>query len=144
MYKRQTLQLALEIARRYNVTIVLEPVNSAYEAPNTFMDNSALAFRFVDDIQDPHLKVLYDIYHMQIMEGNIIENIRKYHPYFSHVHTGGSPGRAEIDETQELYYPAIIKALMETGYKGFVGQEFVPAQEDKIASLEKCIRICDV
>lgn len=75
---------------------------------------------------------------------NIIENIRKYHPYFSHVHTGGSPGRAEIDETQELYYPAIIKALMETGYKGFVGQEFVPAQEDKIASLEKCIRICDV
>ena len=65
-------------------------------------------------------------------------------PYFSHVHTGGSPGRAEIDETQELYYPAIIKALMETGYKGFVGQEFVPAQEDKIASLEKCIRICDV
>ena len=89
-------------------------------------------------------KLLYDIYHMQIMEGNIIENIRKYHPYFSHVHTGGSPGRAEIDETQELYYPAIIKALMETGYKGFVGQEFVPAQEDKIASLEKCIRICDV
>ena len=68
----------------------------------------------------------------------------KYYPYFSHVHTGGSPGRAEIDETQELHYPAIIKALMETGYKGFVGQEFVPAQEDKIASLEKCIRICDV
>ena len=59
---------------------------------------------------------------MQIMEGNIIENIRKYNQYFSHVHTGGSPGRAEIDETQELYYPAIIKALMETGYKGFVGQ----------------------
>ena len=95
-------------------------------------------------IGSPNFKLLYDIYHMQIMEGNIIENIRKYNQYFSHVHTGGSTGRAEIDETQELYYPAIIKALMETGYKGFVGQEFVPAQEDKIASLEKCIRICDV
>lgn len=81
---------------------------------------------------------------MQIMEGNIIENIRKYHTYFSHIHTGGSPGRAEIDETQELYYPAIMRALVDVGYKGFVGQEFVPKQKDKIASLEKCIRICDV
>ena len=62
----------------------------------------------------------------------------------SHIHTGGVPGRAEIDETQELYYPAIMKAIVETGYKGFVGQEFVPKQEDKIASLEKCNRICDV
>ena len=88
--------------------------------------------------------MLYDIYHMQIMEGNVIEHIRKYHQYFSHIHTGGVPGRAEIDETQELYYPAIMKAIVETGYKGFVGQEFVPKQEDKIASLEKCIRICDV
>ena len=95
-------------------------------------------------IGSPNFKLLYDIYHMQIMEGNVIEHIRKYHQYFSHIHTGGVPGRAEIDETQELYYPAIMKAIVETGYKGFVGQEFVPKQEDKIASLEKCIRICDV
>ena len=78
------------------------------------------------------------------MEGNIIDNIRKYHEYISHFHTGCNPGRAEIDETQELYYPAIMRVLLEIGYKGFVGQEFVPKQPDKIASLEKCIRICDV
>ena len=81
---------------------------------------------------------------MQIMEGNIIENINRYHSFFSHIHTGGNPGRNEIDETQELYYPAIMQAIVKTGYKGFVGQEFVPKQADPIASLEKCIRICDV
>jgi hydroxypyruvate isomerase len=78
------------------------------------------------------------------MEGNIIEHIRKYHSFFSHVHTEGNPGCAEIDEAQELYYLAIMCTLVEAGYKGFVEQEFVPKQLDKIASLEKCIRICEV
>jgi len=89
-------------------------------------------------------KLLYDIYHMQIMEGNVIDTIKKYGTYIGHIHTGGVPGRNELDETQELNYPAIMSALVKTGYKGFVGQEFVPKQKDKLESLRKCIQICDV
>jgi len=89
-------------------------------------------------------KLLYDIYHMQIMEGNIIENINRYSQYIGHIHTGGVPGRHELDETQELYYPAIMSALVKTGYKGYVGHEFVPAQKDKLESLRKSVLICDV
>ena len=81
---------------------------------------------------------------MQIMEGDVIRNIREYHPYFGHYHTGGNPGRHEINETQELYYPAIMKAILETGYKGYVAQEFIPTWEDPIAALEEGITICDV
>lgn len=81
---------------------------------------------------------------MQIMEGDVIATIRKHHPYISHYHTAGVPGRHEIDETQELNYPAIMMAIVETGFQGFVGQEFVPKKEDKLASLQEGIMICDV
>jgi hydroxypyruvate isomerase len=81
---------------------------------------------------------------MQIMEGDVIATIRANHPYFAHYHTGGVPGRAEIDDTQELYYPAIIRAIVETGFKGFIGQEFIPQREDKLASLRQAVGICDV
>jgi hydroxypyruvate isomerase len=81
---------------------------------------------------------------MQIMEGDVIATIQKYHPYFSHYHTGGVPGRHEIDETQELYYPAIMRAIQATGYEGYVAQEFVPANEDALASLKSAVQICDV
>ena len=137
------LKRLIPLAEKHKVVLTMELLNSVGHK-DYLCDHTVWGAELCRRIGSPNFKLLYDIYHMQIMEGNIIENIRKYHPYFSHVHTGGSPGRAEIDETQELYYPAIIKALTETGYKGFVGQEFVPAQEDKIASLEKCIRICDV
>lgn len=137
------LRRLIPLAEKHKVVLTMELLNSVGHK-DYLCDHTVWGAELCRRIGSPNFKLLYDIYHMQIMEGNIIENIRKYSQYFSHVHTGGSPGRAEIDETQELYYPAIIKALMETGYKGFVGQEFVPAQEDKIASLEKCIRICDV
>jgi len=78
------------------------------------------------------------------MEGDVIRTIQESHPYISHYHTGGVPGRAEIDETQELYYPAIIRAVLATGYKGFVGQEFIPKRKDKLASLKQGVEICDV
>jgi hydroxypyruvate isomerase len=91
-----------------------------------------------------NLKLLYDIYHMQIMEGDVIATIRKNHQYIAHYHTGGVPGRHEIDESQELYYPAIMKAIVETGYKGFVGQEFIPARPDVLASLKQGVQICNV
>jgi hydroxypyruvate isomerase len=81
---------------------------------------------------------------MQIMEGDVIATIKKYHQYISHYHTGGVPGRNEIDETQELNYAAIIRAIYDTGYKGFIGQEFIPARKDKMASLEQAVKICDI
>ena len=81
---------------------------------------------------------------MQIMEGDIIATIREYHKYIGHYHTGGVPGRNEINETQELYYPAIMKAILETGYTGYVAQEFIPKSDDPLASLKESISICDV
>ena len=91
-----------------------------------------------------NFKLLYDIYHMQIMEGDVISTIRKYHKYINHYHTAGVPGRNEINESQELFYPAIIKAIADTGFDGFVAQEFIPTYEDKLSALEEAIRICDV
>ena len=131
------------IAEKYNVVLTMELLNTNGHR-DYLCSHTAWGAELCKRVGSPNFKLLYDIYHMQIMEGNIIDNIKKYHSYFSHIHTGGNPGRAEIDETQELYYPAIIKALVDVGYKGFVGQEYVPKQTDKIASLEKCIRICDV
>ena len=81
---------------------------------------------------------------MQIMEGDIIATIKRDHPYFAHYHTGGVPGRHEIDDTQELNYPAIMQAIVDTGFKGHVAQEFIPAKPDKLASLKQAVGICDV
>ncbi|MDR2918686.1 MAG: TIM barrel protein [Tannerella sp.] len=137
------LKRIIPIAEKYNVVLTMELLNSIGHK-DYLCDHTVWGAELCKRVGSPNFKLLYDIYHMQIMEGNIIEHIQKYHTYFSHIHTGGVPGRAEIDETQELYYPAIMKALVDTGYKGFVGQEFVPKQVDKIASLKKCIRICDI
>jgi hydroxypyruvate isomerase len=139
----QGLRRLIPVAEKHQVVLTMELLNSIGHK-DYLCDHTVWGVELCRRLGSPHFKLLYDIYHMQIMEGDIISHIRKYHAYFSHVHTGGNPGRAEIDETQELYYPAIMQALVETGYKGFVGQEFVPKQPDKIASLEKCIRICDV
>jgi len=95
----------------------------------------------------PNFKLLYDIYHMQINEGDIIHTIRDNHEYFGHYHTAGVPGRNEIDDSQEIFYPAVMKAITQTGFKGYVAQEFRPTgktPEEKIAALKKAIQICDV
>lgn len=130
-------------AEKHGVTIIMELLNS-YGHKDYQCDKTSWGAALCEMVGSERFRLLYDIYHMQIMEGNIIENITKYSRYLGHIHTGGVPGRHELDETQELYYPAIMKALVQTGYKGFVGQEFVPAQKDKLASLRKCIMICDV
>jgi hydroxypyruvate isomerase len=130
-------------AEKYGVTIIMELLNS-YGHKDYQCDHTAWGSALCEMVGSERFKLLFDIYHMQIMEGNIIDTITKYSPYIGHIHTGGVPGRNELDETQELYYPAIMKALVKTGYKGFVGQEFVPAQKDKLESLRKCIKICDV
>jgi hydroxypyruvate isomerase len=95
-------------------------------------------------IGSPNFKLLYDIYHMQINEGDVIRTIQQNHEWFGHYHTAGVPGRHEIDETQELFYPAIMNAIVATGYKGYVAQEFIPVKKDKIASLRKAVLLCDV
>jgi hydroxypyruvate isomerase len=107
-------------------------------------DLSSWGAALCDKLASEYFKLLYDIYHMQIMEGDIIATIQERHPYFSHYHTGGVPGRAEIDETQELFYPAIMKAIIATGYNGWVAQEFIPKRDDKIASLRQAVEICTV
>lgn len=137
------LRKVMPAAEKYGVTIIMELLNS-YGHADYQCDHTTWGAALCEMIGSERFKLLYDIYHMQIMEGNIIEKITTYSKYIGHIHTGGVPGRNEIDETQELYYPAIMKALVKAGYKGFVGQEFVPSQKDKLASLRKCIRICDV
>lgn len=94
-------------------------------------------------VNSPRVKLLYDIYHMQIMEGDIIATIRKHHQYFGHYHTAGVPGRHELDETQELFYPGIVRAILQTGYQGYLGQEFVP-QGHPLGGLIQAFEMCNV
>ncbi|HNY53892.1 MAG TPA: TIM barrel protein [Bacteroidales bacterium] len=137
------LRRIMPTAEKHGVTIIMELLNGIGHR-DYMCDNTAWGAALAEMVNSERFKLLYDIYHMQIMEGNVIDTLKKYFKYIGHIHTGGVPGRNELDETQELYYPAIMKALVSLGYKGFVGQEFVPAQKDKLASLKKCIQICDV
>ncbi len=137
------LRKLMPTAEKYGVTIIMELLNS-YGHKDYQCDKTTWGSALCEMVGSGRFKLLYDIYHMQIMEGNIIDTITKYSQYIGHFHTGGVPGRHELDETQELYYPAIMRAIMKTGYKGFIGQEFVPSQTDKLESLRKCIQICDV
>jgi len=137
------LRKLMPSAEKYGVTVLMELLNS-YGHKDYQCDKTSWGAALAEMVGSERFKLLYDVYHMQIMEGNVIENINKYIRHIGHIHTGGVPGRHEIDETQELYYPAIMQAVAKTGYKGYVGQEFVPAQKDKLASLKKCILICDV
>jgi len=107
-------------------------------------DHTAWGFELCRQVGSERFKILYDIYHMQIMEGDVIRTIRENHQYIAHYHTGGVPGRHEIDDTQELFYPAIMQAVVDTGFKGFVAQEFIPSRADALASLEQGVHICDV
>jgi hydroxypyruvate isomerase len=134
----------MKLAEDNKVTVVLELLNSKVDHKDYMADHSAWGVELCKAVGSERLKLLFDIYHMQIMEGDIIRTIRKNHECFGHYHTGGNPGRNEIDETQELNYSAIMKAIVEVGYKGFVGQEFIPKQKDALKSLAQAIRICDV
>ena len=106
-------------------------------------DRSPWGVALVKQVGSPRFKLLYDIYHMQIMEGDVIRTIQDNKEYFAHYHTGGNPGRHEIDETQELNYPAIAQAIVATGFDGYLAQEFIPAR-DPLASLAQGFQICDV
>ena len=138
------LKRLMPVAEKHKVTIVMELLNSKVNHKDYQCDKTPWGAALCDKVGSENFKLLYDIYHMQIMEGDVIATIRKYNPYISHYHTGGVPGRNEIDETQELNYPAIMKAILETGFKGYVAQEFIPKRPDKIASLKQGVEICDV
>jgi hydroxypyruvate isomerase len=138
------LKQIMKTAEKHGVTVCMELLNSKVDHKDYQCDHSDWGVALVKAVGSDRFKMLYDIYHMQIMEGDIIANIRKNKEFYGHYHTGGVPGRNEIDESQELNYPAIMKAIVETGYKGFVAQEFIPKNTDKLASLERCVKICDV
>ena len=130
-------------AEKKKVTIVLEYLNSKVNHKDYMFDNTAWGVEVCKRVGSERVKILYDIYHAQIMEGDIIRTIRDYADYIGHYHTGGNPGRNEIDDTQELYYPAIMKAIVATGFKGYVAHEFIP-KRDPLESLTYATRICDV
>ena len=138
------IQRLLPACEKHGVTLTMELLNSKVNHADYMCDLSSWGAALCDKVGSERFKLLYDIYHMQIMEGDIIATIQKKHTYFSHYHTGGVPGRAEIDETQELFYPAIMKAIVETGFTGWVAQEFIPKRDDKIASLKQAVGICTV
>ncbi len=138
------LKRILPLAEKLGIIVTMELLNSKVNHADYMCDLSKWGTALVDKVASPNFKLLYDIYHMQIMEGDVIATIREKNKYFSHYHTGGVPGRNEIDETQELYYPAIMKAIVDTGFTGFVAQEFIPKREDKLASLKQGVEICTV
>ncbi len=141
------LKRILPLAEKHNVVLVMELLNSRVDHHDYQCDHSAWGIELVKRTGSDNFRLLYDIYHMQIDEGDVIRTIENNHQYFCHYHTGGVPGRHMIDETQELYYPAIMKAILKTGFEGYVAQEFIPTEqkkEAKLAALSKAFKICDV
>lgn len=132
------------IAEKHKVTVIMELLNSKVDHKDYQCDYSKWGIELCKRVGSERFKLLYDIYHMQIMEGDVCATIKANHPYFAHYHTGGVPGRNEIDETQELHYPRIMQAIVDSGHKGFVAQEFIPKRPDALASLMQGVQICDV
>ena len=134
-------------AEQKGVVIQMELFNSKVDHADYMCDKSAWGIALCKKIGSPNFKLLYDIYHMQINEGDVIRTIKNNHQYFGHYHTAGVPGRNEIDETQELFYPAIMKVILATGYKEYVAQEFIPTGKtnaEKAKALKYAIKKCDV
>jgi hydroxypyruvate isomerase len=138
------LNKLMALAEKNGVTLVMELLNSKINHHDYFADKTPWGVELCKRVGSNNFKLLYDIYHMQIDEGDVIRTIQTSHPYIAHYHTGGVPGRNEINESQELFYPAIMSAIHQTGFKGYVAQEFIPKNENKKASLTEAIKICDI
>ncbi len=132
------------LAEKHKVNLVMELLNSKIDHKDYQCDKTPWGVELVKRVGSENFKLLYDIYHMQIDEGDVIRTIKDNHQYIAHYHTAGVPGRHEIDETQELNYPAIMKAIVATGFKGYVAQEFIPVKADKLGSLRQAVELCDV
>lgn len=137
------LKEAVKIAEDHGVTICMELLNSRVNHPGYMCDKSAWGFELCRRVGSPRFKMLYDIYHMQIMEGDLIATIKKNIQYIGHFHTAGVPGRHELDDNQEIYYPAVMRAIVETGFKGYVAHEYTPVR-DPLTSLRQAVETCDV
>ncbi|GAB3762955.1 hydroxypyruvate isomerase family protein [Spirosoma pomorum] len=137
------LKRLMPSAEKHGITMIMELLNSKVDHKDYMCDHTAWGAELCQKVGSENFKLLYDIYHMQIMEGDIIRTIQKYQKYIGHYHTGGNPGRNEINDSQEIYYPAVMKAIVATGYKGYVAQEFIP-KLDPLKSLQEAITICDV
>jgi len=137
------LKRIMKLAEQHKVNVVMELLNSKKDHKDYQCDRTHWGVEVCKMVGSERCKLLYDIYHMQIMEGDLIDTITKNIQYIAHFHTGGVPGRNEIDETQEINYKAVMKAIAGTGYSGFVGQEFIP-KRDPLTSLRQAIEICDV
>ena len=132
-----------KIAEDHGVTICLELLNSKVNHPDYMCDHTAWGVRVVREVNSPNVKLLYDIYHMQIMEGDLIDTIRTNLQWIGHFHTGGVPGRHELDGTQEIQWDGVMRAIADAGFRGYVAHEFVPAG-DPLVSLRKAADLCDV
>jgi len=137
------LRRVAPMAEEAGVTLVLELLNSKVDHPDYQCDHTAWGVEVCRMVDSPRVKLLYDIYHMQIMEGDIIRTIRAHHAWFGHYHTAGNPGRNDMADTQELNYPPIIRAITATGYDGYIGHEFIP-KGDVVAALRDAYALCDV
>ena len=140
----EALKQVVGLAEQKKVTICMELLNSKVNHKDYMCDHTEWGVKLCKAVGSDRFKLLYDIYHMQIMEGDVIATIRKHKDYLGHYHTAGVPGRHELDENQELNYPPIIRAIVDTGFKGWLGQEFVPKGKDPMASLAQAVKVCDV
>ncbi|MCX6897880.1 MAG: TIM barrel protein [Verrucomicrobia bacterium] len=137
-------------AEEKKVNLCLEHLNTRDNThpmkghPGYFGDNVDFCVELIRRMDSPRMKLLFDIYHVQIMNGDVIRRLRQYKDVIGHIHTAGVPGRAELDETQEINYPAVMKTIVEIGYKGFVAQEFIPTWSDKLEALRHAAKVCDV
>ncbi len=138
------LKKVIGFAEEKKITICMEGLNSKINHKDFMHDKTIWGVELCKKLGSDRFKLLYDIYHMQIMEGDLIATIKQSHQYIAHYHTGGVPGRHEIDDTQEINYPSVMRAIIDTGYKGHVAQEFIPARADVLASLKQGVQICDV
>ena len=139
----KALKEVMPAAEKAGVMVQMELLNSKVDHADYMCDNSPWGIELVKRVGSDNFKLLYDIYHMQIMEGDVIRTIEKNHQYFGHFHTGGNPGRHEIDELQELNYKAIAKAIADIGFKGYYAHEFIPVR-DPLTSLREAVTICTV
>ena len=137
-------------AENKNVTVCLEHLNTRDDShpmkghPGYFGDDVDFCVDLIKRVGSENFKLLFDIYHVSVMNGDVIRRIRQYHEYIAHYHTAGNPGRCEIDGNQEINYPPILKAILETGYDGYVAQEFIPTWHDKYKALRHAVTLCDV
>jgi hydroxypyruvate isomerase len=139
----EALKQIVGLAEEKKVTLCMELLNSKRNHKDYMCDHTSWGVELCKKVGSERFKLLYDIYHMQIDEGDVIATIRENHQYIAHYHTGGIPGRNEIDSSQELYYPAVVKAILDTGFTGYLAHEFIP-KRDPATSLAEAARICDV